>query len=231
MPLFSGPLFPPPFHENLITHPASRIPYPVSRIPLSLDSFYIIFAGMKLSKPIIIYLFVLIAACSLYRIVDNRPFGFAPQIAMALFGGMVIKNRLWAFALPIFSMFISDVLYQVLYVYGLSETRGFYEGQLVNYIILASVTFVGFLFRKISVITVIAGSLIGATWFYLVSNIAVWIAGAGYSRPKTFAGLIQAMEDGLPFYKGSLMATLFFSALFFGVYYLVKKSSTSTVTA
>ena len=179
---------------------------------------------MKLSRQTIIYLIVLIAAGSLYRLVDNRPLGFAPQIAMALFSGMAIRNKAWAFALPVFSMFISDVIYQVLYVNGMTDIKGlFYEGQVTNYILLASVTLVGFLFRKISVTRIIAGSLIGCTWFFLASNIAVWIGGSGYSRPKTFNGMILALEDGLPFYYGSLAATLVFSALFFGVYYLVTK--------
>lgn len=179
---------------------------------------------MKLSKSTIIYLVVLVVAASLYRVID-RPMGFAPQIAMALFGGMVIKNRVWAFALPIISMFLSDLLYQILFINGLTDTQGFYSGQITNYILLASVTLVGFLFKKVTVVNVIAGSLIAPTWFFLASNFVVWLGGGGYHHPKTFDGLIQTMSDGLPFYRGSLMATFFFSAIFFGVYYFVQKSS------
>lgn len=178
---------------------------------------------MKVSKTSLIYLVVLVVAASVYRVID-RPMGFAPQIAIALFCGMVIKNRFWAFALPIISMFLSDVLYQVLFLAGLSSIEGFYSGQVTNYLLLASVALIGFIFRKVTVVNIIIGSLIAPTYYFLVSNFAVWMGSGGYQHPKTFAGLMQTMEDALPFYRGSLMATFFFSAIFFSVYYFVKKA-------
>ncbi|MBC7850412.1 MAG: hypothetical protein H7Y31_11790, partial [Chitinophagaceae bacterium] len=75
---------------------------------------------MKLNKTTIWYLVILIVIAALYRVTPLREYGFAPHIAMALFGGAVIKDRKWAFALPLFSMFISDVLYEILYQNGLS---------------------------------------------------------------------------------------------------------------
>jgi hypothetical protein len=42
-------------------------------------------------------------------------------------------------------------------------------------------------------------------------------------RPKTFSGLMQTYIDGLPFFQTSLYGTLFFSAVLFGGYYLVKR--------
>jgi hypothetical protein len=62
------------------------------------------FTYMKLNKTAIWYLIILIIAAAVYRVIPNRPFGFAPHIAMALFGGAVIKDRKWAFALPLFSI-------------------------------------------------------------------------------------------------------------------------------
>ena len=77
--------------------------------------------------------------------------GFCPHIAMALFGGAMIRDKKWAFALPIFSMFVSDVLFEVLYRNQLVDYGGFYEGQITNYILFAAITLIGFLIKKPSV--------------------------------------------------------------------------------
>ena len=179
---------------------------------------------MKLNKATIIYLLVLIAAASLYRAVDNRMWGFAPQIAMALFGGMAIRNRTWAFALPLFSLFISDVIYEVLHVNGLSSLQGFYDGQWVNYLVMGSVTFIGFLFKKVNIVNILVGSLIAPIYFFLASNFMVWLGVGVVLCPRTWAGLVECYTQALPFFKGSVLGTLFFSTIFFSVYYLVKRT-------
>ena len=80
---------------------------------------------MKNNRALLISLALMIFVAALYRIIPGRPWGFAPQIAMALFGGAVIKDRKWAFALPIFSMFLSDCLYEILFRNGLTTIQGF----------------------------------------------------------------------------------------------------------
>ena len=87
---------------------------------------------MKNKKSILLTFLVLIVVAALYRVIPGRPFGFAPQIAMALFAGAVIKDRKSAFALPLFSMILSDVIYELLFISGLSTLQGFYEGQFTN---------------------------------------------------------------------------------------------------
>src|SRR4051794_1322813 len=115
---------------------------------------------MKITKQIIIALVLLTTVCALYRIVPGRPWGFAPQIAMALFGGSIfINNKKWAFAVPLLSMFLSDVLYEVLYNTGISTMHGFYEGQWQNYLLFALLTTVGFLIKKVNALNVLLASI------------------------------------------------------------------------
>lgn len=166
---------------------------------------------------------LLILACSLYRVWDGRPFGFAPQMAMAVFAGAVIKNKKLSFLLPLVSMFLSDGLYQLLYINGLSKIPGFYSGQITNYILFTSLTVFGFFIHSFNWKNIFAASIAAPTVYFLLSNFQVWMGGGGYARPKTFAGLMQCYTDGLPFYGYSLLATLLFSGLFFGAYYLVTK--------
>ncbi len=52
----------------------------------------------------------------------------------------------------------------------------------------------------------------------------VWLSSspdAGLGRPKTFNGLMQCYNDGLPFYPWSLASTFIFSTILFGTYYLL----------
>jgi hypothetical protein len=157
-----------------------------------------------------------------------RPYGFAPQIAMAIFGGAVIKDKTLAILLPLLSMFISDALYELLYRNGIGSIPGFYEGQITNYILFGAMTVFGFFIKKINVSQILLASLTAPTAFFILSNFFVWLsnsAEAGLQRPKTFAGLLMCYNDGLPFYPWSIAATLVFSAILFGGYYLLVKST------
>jgi len=183
---------------------------------------------MKITKQVVVSFILLVIIASLYRIMPGRPYGFAPQMAMAIFGGAVIKDKKLAFLLPLLSMFISDALYEILYRNGVGNMRGFYEGQITNYILFASMTIFGFLIRKINVAKVILASLAAPTAFFLLSNFFVWLSSspdAGYARPKTFNGLLMCFNDGLPFYPWSVASTLIFSAILFGGYYLFTRNS------
>lgn len=181
---------------------------------------------MKLNKSVIWSLLLLTIIAALYRAIPNRPWGFAPQWAMAVFAGAVIKNKKLAFALPVFSMFISDLLFQVLYIKGLTPMAGFYEGQWQNYLLFALLVVIGFAIKKINVLNVFLASLAAPTVYFILSNLAVWASAspnAGLGRPKTFSGLMQCYGDGIPFYGASLAATVVFSGILFGAYYLVSR--------
>jgi len=182
---------------------------------------------MKISKQVLLSFILLIIIASLYRIMP-RPFGFAPQIAMAIFGGAVIKDKKLAFLLPLLSMFISDALYELLYRNGVGNIPGFYEGQLTNYILFGAMTVFGFFIKKINVSQILLASLAAPTAFFILSNFFVWLSNspaAGLQRPKTFNGLLLCLNDGLPFYPWSVASTLIFAAILFGGYYLFSKDS------
>ncbi|MCW3074768.1 MAG: hypothetical protein JWP69_1837 [Flaviaesturariibacter sp.] len=182
---------------------------------------------MKLNKSLFFSLALLVLACSLYRIWDGRPFGFAPQMAMAIFGGAIIRNKKYAFLVPLVSMLLSDALYQLLYANGLSKIPGFYEGQLTNYILFISLTVFGFFIKSFDWKKIGAASVVAPTVYFLLSNLQVWIGGGGYGRTS----LLACYADGLPFYGWSLVATALFSGLFFGAYYLATRSEKHPVLA
>lgn len=182
---------------------------------------------MKNNKTAILVFVLVIVSAALYRVWDNRPLGFAPQIAMALFAGSVIKDKRFSFLVPLFSMLLSDVLYQFLYAQGWTPIKGFYEGQWVNYILFTSITVIGFFIKKNNIGSIIVGSLAGALIFFLASNFFDWIGGGldinNQPYPKTFGGLMSCYAAGLPFFRGSMWATLLFNGVFFGCYHLYNR--------
>lgn len=179
---------------------------------------------MSNKKTTILVFILLIIVCALYRVWENRPFGFAPQIAMALFAGSVIKDKRFSFLVPLLSMLVSDLLYQLLYIQGLTQIKGFYTGIWANYILFTLITVIGFYINNKKIGSILVGSLAGVIFFFIASNFLNWLGGGldinNQPYPKTFDGLMNCFAAGLPFLRGSLWATLVFNAIFFGSYHL-----------
>jgi hypothetical protein len=183
---------------------------------------------MKSSKHIVWSFLLLVIIAALYRVIPGRPFGFAPQWAMAVFAGAVLKDKKWAFIIPVLSMFISDLLYEVLYMGGLTTMTGFYEGQWQNYLLFTGLVFVGMAVRKLNIVQITAASFAAPTLYFIVSNFLVWASNGlerGLDRPKTLSGLMLCYADGIPFYRMSILATLVFSGILFGSFYLLQHNA------
>jgi hypothetical protein len=189
---------------------------------------------MKLSKAVVWSFILLVLVAAIYRVIPGRPYGFAPQWAMSIFAGAVIKDKKFALIIPVLSMFFSDMFYQVLYASGVSNMQGFYEGQWQNYLLLGSLTFVGFLIKRINVVSVLLASIASPTIYFILSNLILWAGWSGtrgLGRPKTWDGLLLCYNDALPFYRNSVISTLIFSAIFFGSYFIISRYSAKTLPA
>jgi hypothetical protein len=87
-------------------------------------------------------------------------------------------------------------------------------------------TVIGFSIKKIKVLNVLIASIAAPTVFFIISNFVVWAGWQGtrgLNRPKTFEGLLLCYNDAIPFYGNSVMACVFFSAIFFGTYVLLRR--------
>jgi hypothetical protein len=140
---------------------------------------------------------------------------------MAVFAGAVIKDRKWAFALPLFSMLLSDLLMEGMHQLNSSYYTGFYKGQFLNYILILSTTVIGFFIGSRKPLQILGGAIAAPVVYFLLSNFAVWMGGGGLGRPQTLSGLMMVYADGLPFLKNSLMGTAVFSAVLFGTHYVL----------
>lgn len=196
---------------------------------------------MKFSRNTIIALILLVLVAALYRIIPFRPAGFAPQMALALFGGVMFADKKWALAFPLAALFLSDLFYQGLYLSGLTNIPGLYMDQWMVYGTFILVALFGLLMKKISFTNISLFSIGGSLIFFLVSNFLVWISGFGLGRPKTIEGLMMCYGDAIAFYRDGglingfagnfIIGDLFFTSLLFGGYLIAssRKNSSAAV--
>ena len=67
-------------------------------------------------------------------------------------------------------------------------------------------------------------SLAGSVLFFLVSNFGVWLTAQmvpGY--PACTAGIVPCYAQALPFFQWTVLGTLFYSALLFGGFALLRR--------
>ena len=143
------------------------------------------------------------------RLFPHAP-NFAPIGALALFSGLYLPRK-WAFVLPLFIMFLSDLVI------------GFYNPAIMlsvygSFVIIAGI---GLLVkRKKQFSTVLLGTLSGSILFFLITNAAVWAFGTMY--PHSTYGLLQSYTMAIPFFKNSLLGDLFYTGVLVGVVEVVK---------
>lgn len=167
---------------------------------------------MKKSNLILILLVSLVALAA--RLVPHAP-NFSPLVAVMLFSGAYSQNRKYIF-IPLVALFVSDIFI------------GFYkiEIMIAVYTSLLVVAYVGHLLHKQkNIINTLSASLAVAILFFVITNWAVWFFGDWYSN--NLNGLALSYSLAIPFFKNTLMSTLLYSGLMFGVYegsqYLLKQ--------
>jgi hypothetical protein len=99
--------------------------------------------------------------------------------------------------------------------------QGFYEGQLLNYVLIAGTTVFGFGLQSNQWSKYLIGFLAAPSAYFIMSNSLVWAQGGGYHHAFNFTGFAQTMIDGLPFYPYSVAGTLVFGGVLFGSFKLL----------
>jgi hypothetical protein len=150
-------------------------------------------------------------------------YNFTPMIALAIFGSLHFKNRNLAYILPILSLWVSDFILNNYFYNDSKEIIWFYEGyywQYLSYvvIILLSSNFYNAIinFRNVFILGVSSSFI-----FFIITNFGFWLTSSLYTND--LSGLINCYVLAIPFYKGTIMGTLFFTPLFIVSYYLLQK--------
>ena len=172
----------------------------------------------KSINPRFIVVLSVILVAALLRLLPHWP-NFTPIAAMALFAGTYFDRKQFAFAIPIAAMFISDLVI------------GLHANMPAVYLSFAITVLIGMVIRKkVNVGSVVLASFSSAVIFFLITNFSAWIASPFY--PQTAAGLTECYiaglmffrdtASGLSFFMNDLLGTTFFSAVFYGAFYLIE---------
>jgi len=162
---------------------------------------------------------VLFAALS--RLLLTELPNVSPLGAMALFGGAYFSKRYLAVIIPLLALWISDVaLNNTIYA---AYYEGFsWFGVPVVYLSIIVIALMGTtLLKQIKVKNLLIASLLTSLVFFLITNLGSWWTIPAYS--KDLVGIIAAYTAGLPFFLSTILSNLFFTAVLFGGYELVKQ--------
>ncbi|HPA25485.1 MAG TPA: hypothetical protein PLK76_01865 [bacterium] len=144
------------------------------------------------------------------RLIDHAP-NFVPLAAVAMAASLCL-NKKWSIILPLGALFISDLMLD------------FYDWKLMM-VVYGSFAVIGILSwwlkKHQGWLNILATSLVGSIFFFFSTNTAVWLFSTWY--PKTFSGLILSLEMGLPFFRNTLMADLFYTTILCGSIILIRE--------
>lgn len=156
---------------------------------------------------------------------------FTPIGAMGLFGGAYFSNKWKAFAFPLLTLFISDLVINNIVLGGRYGVM--YNGWYVIYGIFGLVVLLGkWMIKKVSVKNVVLAAVTAALIHWLIADFTVWISGGTDLRTmtpltKNWAGLLQCYAQGFPFMKNFLTGNLVYGGIMFGAFELLQQRYTA----
>lgn len=176
-----------------------------------------------LLSPRFLTLVGMIMLVALSRLLPHPP-NFTPVESMALFGSAYLLDRRLALLVPLMAMFVSDIALGLMH-------GGLYLGHLASlpylavYACVLLCSLMGFGLRgKVSGARVLGYSLAGSILFFVVTNFATWLsADAVPGHTACAEGLVPCYVAAIPFFQWTVLGTLFYSALLFGGYALLRR--------
>ncbi len=149
------------------------------------------------------------AAC---RLLTNyfQLWNFTPIAAIGLFAGATLKDKKFAFIVPLLAMFLTDII------------LGLHESLFIIYFCLALITFIGmWLEKRQSIQNIVGASVLSSVLFFLLTNFFVWFQNPMHTQ--SLQGLIGCYTIAIPFFGNTVAGDLFFSGVLFGSYAFLKK--------
>ena len=156
----------------------------------------------------IILIALIIFLVSLSRIFPHPP-NFTPILALAIFVGAYLPNRIIALSLPILAMFLSDLII------------GFHSQIYAVYVTIIVLSLLGNMIEKRNILNLGIVGISGSLLFFIVTNFSVWLTDGLY--PLNLTGLMQCYIMAIPFFHNTLISTIIFLAILFTGYSLIEK--------
>lgn len=171
------------------------------------------------------FILTLIAVAAFSRLIPHAP-NFTAVGAIALFSGAKLVSDWKAFLIPVAALWLSDLFINNIVYAQYYDSFMLFTG---GFVYMASALFLGVIVGRLLLQTpsftkVVGASLLSSILFFLISNFGVWISVSS-TYPHNAAGLLMCYEAAIPFFRNELVATLMYSGVFFGAYYLAVKKN------
>ena len=145
---------------------------------------------------------------------------FSAVGAITLFSGSYFKNPIQAFAIPLLTLLLTDVILANT-IYKAYNTGFLYDGWYWTYIAFALMVLVTRLIvKKVNIQNVLVGTLTAVLIHWIVTDFGVWYGSPIY--PQTIAGFWAVLTLAIPFELRFLYGTLAYGVLMFGAFEALK---------
>jgi hypothetical protein len=154
--------------------------------------------------------------------------GFTSVGAIALFGGAMFSNKYLSALLPVLVLLVSDIAINFMH-YDANMSSVMYSGWYFVYgsfVLMAIVS--RLIMKKVTLSNTIITAVVTTLIHWIVTDTALWGAGFYSATPMyatNFSGLINCHIAAIPFELKMLVGTVFYSALMFGAFELIKRQT------
>lgn len=163
------------------------------------------------------FVLVLILVAAFSRIIPH-PHNFTPVGGIAVFGSYFLGRKIWAFLVPLFSLWLSDLFINNI-IYPIQYPQ-YYEGFTLfgSFWVYGSfLLMIPIAWGLLSTFTLPRLALTGfstASLFFLVTNFGSWLNNPIY--PQNYSGLLTSYIAGLPFFQNTLLGDICYLVILFG---------------
>ncbi|MDP4579524.1 MAG: hypothetical protein NWS66_16225 [Saprospiraceae bacterium] len=163
------------------------------------------------------FVLVLILFAAFSRIIPH-PHNFTPVGGIAVFGSYFLGRKIWAFLVPLFSLWLSDLFINNI-IYPIQYPQ-YYEGFTLfgSFWVYGSfLLMIPIAWGLLSTFTLPRLALTGfstASLFFLVTNFGSWLNNPIY--PQNYSGLLTSYIAGLPFFQNTLLGDICYLVILFG---------------
>ena len=152
---------------------------------------------------------IIVAGAALTRLLPH-PANFTAVGAVALFGGSMLASRRLALLIPLLILLVTDLV------------LGFHVSMLPVYACFALTVWIGTrLPQRPGPLSIAGGAISASILFFLVTNLPFWYADLSL-YPLTWQGALQSYAAALPFFGNQIAGDLVYSAVLFGLYYVLE---------
>ena len=188
------------------------------------DYFWGKLTNMEKRNSLFFWIVLAVVSIGMITRVFGLPANVSPMLAVILFGAAYFSRKSWSIALPIGLYFLVDLyLNNVVYAQYFDGFQLF--GSVGVYVAIAAIIALSIvMLRKVSIVSVFATSLTAAILFFLVTNFFSMLILPEYT--KDLSGLMMSYEAAVPFFRGTLVSTMVYSAVLFTSAELILKKPT-----